>query len=57
MALFDKLLGSADDAPAMNEREEKLQKLICEGNEYMRQQRTAKSSTAIFTKSRTFRSF
>ena len=37
MALFDKLFGTTESAPAKTEREEKLQKLIREGNEYMRQ--------------------
>ena len=37
MALLEKILGSSDNRPVMNEREEKLQKLISEGNEYMRQ--------------------
>lgn len=37
MALFDKLFGTTESAPAKTEREEKLQKLISEGNEYMRQ--------------------
>ena len=37
MALFDKLSGTTESAPAKTEREEKLQKLIREGNEYMRQ--------------------
>ena len=35
MALLDKLLGSTGE-PVMSEREEKLQELIREGNEYMR---------------------
>ena len=37
MALLDKLFGSSDNGPALNDREEKLQKLIADGNEYMRQ--------------------
>ena len=37
MALLDKLFGSSESAPKKNEREEKLQKIIAEGNEYMRQ--------------------
>ena len=35
MALLDKLLGSTSE-PVLSEREEKLQKIICDGNEYMR---------------------
>ena len=35
MALFDKLLGS-NETETLSEREEKLQKIIREGNEYMR---------------------
>ena len=35
MALLDKLLGSTGE-PVLSEREEKLQELIREGNEYMR---------------------
>ena len=37
MALLDKLFGSSDNGSALNDREEKLQKLIADGNEYMRQ--------------------
>lgn len=37
MALLEKILGSSDNGTVKNEREEKLQKLISEGNEYMRQ--------------------
>ena len=38
MALFNKLLRAEDAAPGSS-REEALQKLIAEGNEYMRQHR------------------